>query len=325
MAKTKLNVKEILSQYEEAKAKRGGGSFLRLDDGENVIRILPFQNEEKKYELYVEFNTHWINNVSYPCRQSIGEDCPICAFQEKLSAQGLKKVAKSLDVRTRYFVNAIKGENVGVLEIGPQILDGIMAFMADPEYGDVSDFETGRKLKITKSGSGFDTEYKVIASPKENPVDPSEVETVELHDFLEEQVPSEADMEEALEQNFDTSGVVEDPKPAKKPVKPEKKPVKVVAEEEEDVTVENDDGLDELDRTELKTFIRTNELDVTVFKSDDDDAIRIKIREKLALAAGEETEEDDDVMAAVERNMRGTSPGRLKSKEKTKKSVTEDF
>jgi hypothetical protein len=65
-------------------------------------------------------------------------------------------------------------------------------------------------------------------------------------------------------------------------------------EEEEDEDEEEGDELDEMDRSELKAYIKENELDVSVKKSMDDDAIREAIREADEEEDDDEDEEDDE-------------------------------
>jgi SAP domain-containing protein len=62
------------------------------------------------------------------------------------------------------------------------------------------------------------------------------------------------------------------------------------AEEDEDEGVD----LDEMSRAELKAFIKEEELDVKVLKSDSDDDIRAKISEFLEEDEEEEAEEDEE-------------------------------
>jgi hypothetical protein len=63
-------------------------------------------------------------------------------------------------------------------------------------------------------------------------------------------------------------------------------------EEEEETPAEDGDELDELDRSELKKYIKDNDLEVTVKKSMSDDDIREAIRE--AMGGEEETEEEEE-------------------------------
>ena len=64
-------------------------------------------------------------------------------------------------------------------------------------------------------------------------------------------------------------------------------------EDEPEPEAGNDDGLDDMDRAELKAFIRDNDLGdtVKVYKSTTDDQIREAIRAALGLNGGEEEEE----------------------------------
>lgn len=65
-------------------------------------------------------------------------------------------------------------------------------------------------------------------------------------------------------------------------------------EEESDEDSEEGDELDDMDRGELKDYIKENELEITVKKSWSDDDIREKIRE----AMGDEEDEEEDEVAA---------------------------
>ena len=65
-------------------------------------------------------------------------------------------------------------------------------------------------------------------------------------------------------------------------------------EEESDEDSEEGDELDDMDRGELKDYIKENELEITVKKSWSDDDIREKIRE----AMGDEEDEEEDEAAA---------------------------
>lgn len=100
----------------------------------------------------------------------------------------------------------------------------------------------------------------------------------------------------------------EEEKPKKKSAKaPAKKTTKKVEEEEEEEDDEEpeesddeeeddsdeaeDDGLDDMDRTELKKYIKENDLEVSVKKSMTDDDLREAIREVMG---GDDSEEEDD-------------------------------
>lgn len=116
----------------------------------------------------------------------------------------------------------------------------------------------------------------------------------------------EEDEEEA--EDADDSDDEEEEKPKKKSSKaaPAKKSKKVEEEEEDDEEDEDeteeedeeesddaeDDGLDDMDRTELKKYIKENDLEVSVKKSMSDDDLREAIRE--AMGGDDSDEEDED-------------------------------
>lgn len=109
-----------------------------------------------------------------------------------------------------------------------------------------------------------------------------------------------ARVEEIKEQYEGGDSSEDDDEPKKKTSK--KKVSKVVedeeeeeeeeTEEEEEAPAEDGDELDELDRSELKKYIKDNDLEVTVKKSMSDDDIREAIRE--AMGGEEETEEEEE-------------------------------
>ena len=80
----------------------------------------------------------------------------------------------------------------------------------------------------------------------------------------------------------------------------EEKPKNVEEEEEaddeepEEADEAEDDGLDDMDRTELKKYIKDNDLEVSVKKSMSDDDLREAIREAMSSEEGDESEEEED-------------------------------
>lgn len=98
---------------------------------------------------------------------------------------------------------------------------------------------------------------------------------------------------------------VPDPEPEEEPEEEEEA---APEPEEEEASAANDDGLDDMDRAELKAFIRENDLGdtVKVYKSTTDDQIRAAIRAALGLDGDEEEkepepepEEEDEAPAAT--------------------------
>lgn len=68
-------------------------------------------------------------------------------------------------------------------------------------------------------------------------------------------------------------------------------------EEKETEEAEEGDEFDEMDRSELKKYIKSNNLDVKVLKNDSDDDLRDKIRAAVAESEGEEEEAEEEKAA----------------------------
>lgn len=111
-------------------------------------------------------------------------------------------------------------------------------------------------------------------------------------------------VEEIKEQyDADSSDEDDDEDKSKKKVASKKTSKKVVESEEDDEEDEEEeseadsdegDGLDDLDRNELKKYIRDNDLDVSVKKSMSDDDLREAIREALKEDGDEDSDEEED-------------------------------
>ena len=119
----------------------------------------------------------------------------------------------------------------------------------------------------------------------------------------------EEDEDEAEDADDSDDEEEEEEKPKKKSSKvaPAKKSKKVEEEEDEEEEDEDeteeedeeesddaeDDGLDDMDRTELKKYIKENDLEVSVKKSMSDDDLREAIREAMDGESDEEEEEEE--------------------------------
>lgn len=120
-----------------------------------------------------------------------------------------------------------------------------------------------------------------------------------------EDEPKRKTVKKSSKKQEDEDDDEEESKPAKKTAKKSKKVEPEPEEDDEEEEEEDEDNgedtadgdeFDRMDRNELKKYIRENELEVSVKKSMDDDAIREAIRaaEKDASEADEEDDDEDD-------------------------------
>lgn len=151
-------------------------------EGKNQIRILPNKFSEPgnpftELYFYYDFGKTWLS----PACQ--GKPDPVIEFCSELSAKtgltkeewGLnQKIKRKILPKQRFFVPIlIRGkeeEGVKFYEFGITVYNLIKAIIDDPDYGDISDLETGRDITIdytppkTKDGR---PEVSVVAKPRE--------------------------------------------------------------------------------------------------------------------------------------------------------------
>lgn len=208
-----LNMEAIKARLNKLNESRGGGggsntSYLKINDGRNVVRVLPPREgaESFEQEVFVHYGvnkTQNDNGKTVTCPTTHGEDkaCPICEATKQLFKLSKKKddrfekEAKRMGRKKRVYYNVISRDEdlsaysykdnkwvktvdgteveespVKVMNSGVNVLKAIFGLIVDPEYGDVTDPVEGLDLIITKTGSGFDTKYEVKSVRKESPI-----------------------------------------------------------------------------------------------------------------------------------------------------------
>lgn len=176
----KLNIDAMKQKLEEESqsTSRGNNDYDKLQNGKNIRRILwPKGDKESFYsEGYVHYGLGEDGHTMVTCPHTWGskEPCPICEYVEELqqsSSKDDKKLASDLRARRRIYVNVIDrdgdSEQPKILGMGVTILKGILQTICDPDYGDITDYETGRDITITRKGQGLSTEYSVLPKPRE--------------------------------------------------------------------------------------------------------------------------------------------------------------
>jgi len=163
--------------------------------GKHQIRLVPYKfNKENPFiELYFHYN---INNKTYLSPQSFGRPDPIVEFSDKLKRMGDKedwKAAKQMEPKLRTFVPVLvrgeEGEGVRFWGFGKTVYQEILGYIADPDYGDITDPESGRDIVVeVVSAEDSGTSYPVTTirvKPKETPLSDTKEDTDK---FLNNQV-----------------------------------------------------------------------------------------------------------------------------------------
>ena len=146
--------------------QRKSDSLWKPTPGKHQVRIVPYQFDKDNpfIELYFHYN---INNKTYLSPQSFGRPDPIVEFADKLKRMGDKedwKAAKAMEPKLRTFVPVIvrgeEGEGVRFWGFGKTVYQEILGYIADPDYGDITDPTSGRDLTIEyKSAEEAGTSY----------------------------------------------------------------------------------------------------------------------------------------------------------------------
>ena len=148
--------------------------------GKHQVRIVPylFNKENPFIELYFHYN---INNKTYLSPSSFGRPDPIVEFADKLKRMGDKedwKAAKKMEPKLRTFVPVLvrgeEGEGIKFWGFGKTVYQEILGYIADPDYGDITDPTTGRDITIEYvSAEDAGTSYPVTTirvKPGQTPI-----------------------------------------------------------------------------------------------------------------------------------------------------------
>ena len=160
--------------------QRKSDNLWKPTPGKHQVRIAPYKfNKDNPFiELYFHYN---INNKTYLSPMSFGRPDPIVEFADKLKRMGDKedwKAAKAMEPKLRTFVPVIvrgeEGEGVRFWGFGKTVYQEILGYIADPDYGDITDPTSGRDLTIEyKSAEEAGTSYPtttIRVKPSETPL-----------------------------------------------------------------------------------------------------------------------------------------------------------
>lgn len=189
-----LNMDKLKKKSEDLSKSGGGADYDKLQPGKNVRRVLPPKGDRDVFwsEGYVHFQVGPEGKSTVTCLETYGQGkkCPVCQYVEQLKkgSKADKQLADRIRRTRRMYINVInrdgEDETPKVLPVGKTILQPIIDIICDPDYGDITDFEEGRDITITKTGKGLNTEYSVIAKPK-----PSVASEEMTEDELQEALP----------------------------------------------------------------------------------------------------------------------------------------
>ena len=190
-----LDINAIRSRLNKLQnTQRKTDALWKPTPGKHQVRIVPYQFDKDNpfIELYFHYN---INNKTYLSPQSFGRPDPIVEFADKLKRMGDKddwKAAKAMEPKLRTFVPVIvrgeEGEGVRFWGFGKTVYQEILGYIADPDYGDITDPTSGRDLTIEyKSAEEAGTTYPTTTIRVKPSTTPVSEDTDKVTQFLESQ------------------------------------------------------------------------------------------------------------------------------------------
>jgi hypothetical protein len=129
-------------------------SLWKPTPGKHQIRLVPYKfNKDIPFiELFFHYN---INNKTYLSPISFGRPDPIVEFAEKLKRTGDTddwKAGKKMEPKLRTFAPVIvrgkENEGVKFWGFGKTVYQDILGYIADPDYGDITDPMNGRDIVL---------------------------------------------------------------------------------------------------------------------------------------------------------------------------------
>jgi hypothetical protein len=329
------------------KEKVGALPFFNPDAGEHIIDVVPFiagrqdpRNPEGSYayvvDLWAHFNVGAGNEAIVCPRLNFQKKCPICDYMratrlERKDWQLIKPKRRTLylvwphdedkkmekkglhlwDVAHWYFEDKIT-------EIAKKPRGGGYVLFQSPDKEGKQIRFSIKKGKYTDKDTGESGERKEFTGHSFLDRDEDLPEKIVNHGIHLDELVNMKPTAHEIEVKFagEEEPPAEEAEETAEVEETEEEPTPEVEEEEENEPepgdTPEDDGLDDLDRTQLKMYIKENGLEVKVFKSDTDDSLRVKIREVLGAATAVSEEEVPEVLADEPDEFEGMSRDDLK-------------
>tara|TARA_Y100000592_G_scaffold100310_1_gene179664 strand:- start:4671 stop:5426 length:756 start_codon:yes stop_codon:yes gene_type:complete len=149
-------------------------------EGDQTIRILPTADGDPFKEFHFHYNVGKNPGILCP-KKNYGENCPICDFASQLWREGVdnnndqsKNAAKKLFARKRYYspviIRGSETDGIKIWAYGKTAYETLLGYVLDPDYGDITDPETGTDLVLTYTVPGTPGSFpKTQLKPRRRP------------------------------------------------------------------------------------------------------------------------------------------------------------
>lgn len=139
------------------KGNGGGGNrsqFWRPEDGDQTIRILPTADGDPFKTFFFHYNLGKNAGFLSP-KRNFGEDDPLNDFVSSLFQEGTPEstdLAKKLMAKQRFFspvlVRGEEDKGPRIWGYGKQVYEQLLNLVLNPEYGDITDVNSGTDLHL---------------------------------------------------------------------------------------------------------------------------------------------------------------------------------
>ena len=171
-------IKKRLSQLKDTNTRTS--NLWKPEPGTQQVRIVPYKfNKDNPFiELYFHYD---IAKRSYLSPISFGRPDPIEEFATKLKQTGNKddwRLGRKLDAKMRTFLPVIvrgkESEGVKFWGFGKTVYQELLSFIADPDYGDITDPTNGRDISVEfktaeETGANFPS-TSIRVKPNQTPI-----------------------------------------------------------------------------------------------------------------------------------------------------------
>lgn len=168
--------------------------------GKQVIRIVPYTHNDEN--PFIELKFHYnLGGKTYLSPDTFNKPDPIVEFANKLKKSGDKEewqFARKLEPKMRTFcpivVRGREKEGVKFWGFGKQVYQAILSYIADPDYGDITDPTTGRDIVVE-----FQTAEQTGKSFPETTIRPKPNQTPAVDDTLKDLLDDQTDILDLFE------------------------------------------------------------------------------------------------------------------------------
>lgn len=186
-----INMDKMRARMTALKSRGEGGSsnnFWKPEEGEQTIRLVAPSDGDPFKDYWFHYDVGGAPGFLSP-KRNFGEDCPLDSYVRALWKEGSeesKRMARKLGAKQRFFAPVVvrgrEAEGVKVWGFGKRAYETLLGLVLNPEYGDVTDPESGTDLVITytkPAGASF-PETKITPRRKSSPLHKDSEKAAEL-------------------------------------------------------------------------------------------------------------------------------------------------